>query len=144
MVRKRPLRERNKRDTLVYVALLGVSVVAVVQLLSLSELGWFLSMSVLCFALSIPALAATVYIVNLSRKGEYQYEVETLWTFLMDLAGVLFSLAGIAGLFLHLWWVAGALFVLFSVAALAISVHYFAAFAEVNAAEVSQDTEEDN
>ncbi len=143
IVQKKPLRERDKRSTLVYSALLGVSVIAVVQLLSLEELGWFLSISVLFFALAIPALTATVYIINQSRKGEYQYEVQTLWTFLMDLAGVLFSLAGITGLFLHLWWVAGVLFVLFIAAAFAILMHYLAVFTEVNAAEVLQDAEED-
>lgn len=137
--RERPGRESHRRSPLVYSALLGLSVVAVVQLAPLTELDLPLTVSVLCFALAVPALSATVYIIQSERRSDYAYEVETRWTFVMDLAGLLLSLMGIAGLFWHLWWVAGVLFVLSGVAALAVFAGYVRALSEANADEIARD-----
>lgn len=142
-LRRLPTRmvKRERRNPLVYSAFLGVAVLAVIQLLPLAELDWPLTFSVISFAISVPLLAGTVYIINTSRRADYEYEVETWGTFLMDLAGILLNLGGIMWLFWHLWWAAGVLFFLSSAVAFAIFIHYLNAFGEVNAAEVDLDAE---
>ncbi len=142
VVRRSPRRERDKRTTVAYSALLGVAVIAVLQLLPLAELDWPLTISTLSFAISVPALTATVYIINMSHRADYEYEVETRGTASMDVAGIVFSIVGVAGLFWHLWWAVGVLFILSLVAVFAVFMHYLWRFGEVNAAEVAQDVEE--
>jgi hypothetical protein len=134
VVEKRPDREGERRNQLTYSALLGVAVFAIIQLLPLAQLDAPLTISAISFAVSVPCLAGTVYIITTARRSDHEYDVETRWTFLMDLAGILLSFAGIAGLFWHLWWVAGVLFVVCSVAAFAVFVHHAKASEEVNSA----------
>lgn len=131
--------ERYRKQNLAYSALLGVAVVSVVQLVSLDELSTALRVSIVSFSLSIPLLATSAYIIFLSRKYEYGYEVETQGTRFASIAGILLVLLGIDTIFWHLWWLAGGLFIVSSGSAFAIFLYYYLMVLRANVAEIKRD-----
>jgi hypothetical protein len=59
----------------------------------------------------------------------------------MGNAGFLSGLAGVAGLFWHVWWFAGVLVVLAGIAACTVFFDWLLAFGQANAAEVAPDAD---
>lgn len=108
----------GQRQTLAYSALLGISVVTIGRLVSLSELSIPLTLSILAFALAIPLLAGTVYTIISEQRAEYKYEVSGGLAFLTDPLGVITSFGGLVLVFVHFSLIAGILFTVGSVLAL--------------------------
>ncbi len=103
-------------------ALIGLALIAIVEMLSLPVLDIPLKMSVFSFAISIPVLSAVILcmindsVFNQKPHGE---GIHRAWFF-----GVFMSFLGIAGLFFHLSLFAGLLFVVLSLTALCMTVRY--------------------
>lgn len=93
--------DRTRSDRLLFSGGLGVSVVAVTQLLQLSELSRSLSISLHFFALSIPLLSLGVLVMDQElAKGRHVHNYRAVLVAAMT--GLATTLCGVAGLFLHL------------------------------------------
>lgn len=125
--------ESSRRSALSYSALLGVSVLATVQIISLPELSTSLMLSTVCFAVAIPFLTSTVYTDISVRKEDGKYEPTGGWALLTDPLGILASWFGLTEIFIHLWWLAGMLFTLASITALAVYLQSIWTMAKANA-----------
>jgi hypothetical protein len=93
--------EKSRLDRLLFSGGLGISVVAVFQLMSMSELDWVLSFSLHCFALAIPLLSVGVVLmdVELERKNHVRNYVLVLGS---GLVGLVATVLGLVGVFVHL------------------------------------------
>ena len=91
--------EKAKEDTLVYSGLLGISVIAVVQLLGTSVIDKPLTVSLYAFAVAIPMLAISIYAV--AFEASYEYTVIPIYMDIANFGGPLASIIGTAGLFWH-------------------------------------------
>ena len=103
------LRERAREDRLVFSGALGISVLAIIQFLQLSEGNSTLSFSLQCFALSIPLCAMGVVLADweLARKRQVRND----WLYRsVGYGGLIVTGVGLVGLFLHLGNVLGTFF----------------------------------
>jgi hypothetical protein len=122
-----------------YSALLGVSVVGVMQLLQVPQLDLPLYISVIAFAVAIPMLTYGVYQVRWLQQ--YRYHIPSPWIDGMGWFAMLASLLGLIGIFWHFWWVAGTLFILCGSAVFVFALVFSSAIEKANA-EANRDSEE--
>lgn len=92
-------------DRLVFAALLGVSSIAVVEFLQFPTLYAALTISLLCFSLTIPLLAMGTFMVVFISV--YRFPREPLWFGALQVIGELAAVVGLGALVWHLYWVAG-------------------------------------
>jgi hypothetical protein len=110
----RPIKSSEVIESQVVVgALLGVDMIAVIEMLGLSFLDTPLKISLYSFASAIQALATEM--VNLVVMSRYKRELLTCYNTLAFLAGILASLFGIDMLFWHFSNKAGILFTILTV-----------------------------
>ena len=104
---------RARQDTgIAFGALVGVAIIALVQMLSVSSLDVPLKVSIYGFAVSVPSLTAVVLcLIDEARHGIAIYRTSLLW---LVVIGNLASFAGISGLFFHFSSYAGITFVTIS------------------------------
>lgn len=114
---------RARQDTrIMFGALVGVAIVALVQMLSVNSLDVSLKVSTYGFAVSIPSLTAVVLcLMDEARHGIAMYRTRLL---LLMLAGSLASFVGISGLFFHFSSYAGITFVAGSVIGFVIWIQH--------------------
>lgn len=90
----------SKENRLLCSGALGISVVAVVQLLQLSSLDTPLVVALYAFAAAIPLTAMVVYVTTLEIDNQAAAKPE--WLFLvLTLLGLVVSLVGVGALFFH-------------------------------------------
>jgi ABC-type amino acid transport system permease subunit len=96
--------DRSREDRLLFSGGLGISLLAVIQLLQLTELDWALSFSLHCFALSMPLTAMGVFLMDLelSLKRHINGYVFALT---VGIIGLVATVSGVAGLFIHLGYI---------------------------------------
>lgn len=97
----------SKSSLVIYSALLGLSIVATIQLLQVPELDLPLTISLYAFAVNIPPLA--VMILSIRDSLDYEYNVPFRWLADMGLATGLISLLAVVSIFWHFSWIAGVL-----------------------------------
>jgi len=106
--------------------LVGLGVVAVVQMLSVERLDLPLTVSIFSFAVSIPCNSANV--ICMIAKGEHgttaNSRLATAGISAVIRIGVLSSFVGISGLFFHFTKYAGIVFIVFSVLGLMLWTAY--------------------
>jgi hypothetical protein len=95
-------------------ALVGLAVVALVQMLSLNGLDLPLGVSVFSFAISIPLLSAAFISAIVETSFDYSVDKPFLLKAVM-LSGYLASLIGVSALFFHFAIYAGVIFIAGSV-----------------------------
>ena len=100
-------------DKLGVAGLLGLCIIAVIQLISIKTLNAPLWVSLCCFAVAIPLLAG--YFFMLESQTRFQVSVTKWYENLIGYAGIIIGFAGIAGLFWHFSWVVSVIFVILSV-----------------------------
>ena len=108
-----------KTHTLVTSGLVGVSVVSIVQLASISNLSASLLTAIFCFSVSIPFLAATIFI--LAHESDSTDVFQTTYYSILGICGMLLSLGGIAALFFHFHYAAGGVFIISSIVAMLLA-----------------------
>jgi hypothetical protein len=120
-----PYRRNDHRlrvDLLTYSGLLGISTVAMTQILPISPLDRALRVAVFAFAVAIPMLAASIA-VDSERAGA-PINIDTHWEYVMKQAGMLASFIGVTSIFFHFGVFAGVVF-------LAISIFAVVAWSQV-------------
>src|SRR5215208_973653 len=95
---------RTREDRLLFSGGLGISLLAVIQLLQLDELNWALSFSLHCFALSIPLTAIGVFLMDLEIAVKRPINRAGL-TLTAGIIGLVATVAGVVGLFIHLGYI---------------------------------------
>src|SRR5215813_10434791 len=90
-------------------ALAGIAVVAIVQMLSLQSLDVGLTVSVCCFAVSIPFLASLLLCKIQSER--FGFTTNNVAIGRVSDFGKIFSLVGIGALFFHFTVYAGIIFI---------------------------------
>jgi len=109
-------------DLLIYSALLGISTIAMTQILPISRLDRALCVAVFAFAVAMPSLAALI-IVDREKMGK-PINIDTHWELVMSVAGVLSGIVGVTSIFFHFGVFVGVVF-------LAISIFAFLAGRQV-------------
>ena len=97
-------------DQVAFGALVGVNVIAVVELLGLSQLDNSLRVALYCFAISIPLLCA--YLININFANSYEHLTSCWYNVGAMAVGSLASIAGMASIFWHFSSTLGLLFVI--------------------------------
>jgi len=107
-------------------ALAGVDIIAVIQLTSVTQLDEPLRVALYCFAVGIPVLC--LYLVSMALlMGEKADMVEVMWYHLGAMAiGPLASLGGLSALFYHFSAIMAVIFAALSLAVLWMVLHYIA------------------
>ena len=108
-----------KTHTLVTSGLVGVNVVSVVQLASNANLSTSLLAAIFCFSISIPFLAATIFI--LTHESDSTDAFQTTYYSILGICGMFLSLGGIGALFFHFHYAAGGVFIVSSIVAIALA-----------------------
>lgn len=108
-----PDHHRTQNRIIFFSALLGVSVIALVQLLPIPvrELGTLRQISAHAFSVAIPLLAFAV--VTRRYTTEYKYAFDSWWDGAVTIFGTLAALVGMLCMFLYFSPFAGACFVVF-------------------------------
>ena len=104
-------------------ALVGLGVIAIVQMLSMQSLDVPLTVSLYSFAVSIPSLSA-VFLCMREEIKHRVYPADQGWVNLLVIIGGLASSIGIGGLFFHFDNYAGIIFIIVSVLGLVVWFHY--------------------
>jgi len=106
--------EQYRRDSelnaIVVSALLGISIIAITQLLQTSPDN-FLLVSTYAFAIAIPVLTAHLALHRDATRRRYDVEWGHDWLFL---TGLIAPMAGVVSLFWHFSYIAGVLFLIAS------------------------------
>ena len=127
MVRKKiTIHKRN--NTLISSGLIGVGVIAIVQISSINPLSKSLLVAVFCFSISIPFLAAMLWVLAQltdDMKAPLTGYFRTLYSF-----GFIFSFAGIAAVFFHFHYVVGIIFLVSSILAVVCAVVFLTRFSQ--------------
>jgi len=109
MSRRKKSAEKDAVDErLLFGALLGLGIVVVVQLISLRRLDRSLTLSLYCFAVSIPLLS--MRLVNSLMFTYFEYDVSVWYNRISPLIGGFAALLGLNALFWHFSRIAGFLF----------------------------------
>ena len=117
--------------------LLGLAVVTLVQLLQVEEpLDVSLTVSVYCFAISIPILALRV--MAKTRESQFEYLVKIWWVEGTLYVGLLASFVGFVAVFFHFSYIVGALFLCFGIAAVVVDLVYSNILVAINEQETSE------
>jgi hypothetical protein len=111
-----------RENLLIYSALLGISTVAMTQILPISPLDRALRVAVFAFAVTIPLLAGSIMIERI--KMSEPINIDTRLEAVMNLAGILASVVGITSIVFHFGVFAGVVF-------LAISIFAVVAWSQV-------------
>ena len=89
----------SKENRLLFSGALGISVVAVIQLLQLSSFDTALVVSLICFAISIPLTAMSVYVSTLEIDNKEA--ANSNWFMGFSALGLGATLGGLISLFFH-------------------------------------------
>jgi hypothetical protein len=111
----RPTQISKPKAALIFSALIGVGIISIVQITSVTALSKSLRVAVFCFSISIPFLAAVLYIL-VHLDDDVVVYIPNYFRFIY-LNGILFSFAGIAAIFFHFHRVFGIIFILASMLA---------------------------
>lgn len=123
MAEHHPQNNHSKRETeIVCGALIGLNVVATIEMLSINTLNKRLFVSLFCFALSIPALA-WIMMILLTESSEWPILHKNQFHVVLA-AGSLLSLTGLAAIFFYFSILVG---VVFSAACIIAIVMWFRA-----------------
>jgi carbon starvation protein CstA len=123
----------EKRDygrRLIFGGLIGVSVVAVIELINTTVWDRSLRLALYFFAASIPILAMSIVVDTL--KSHFKYSVTPAYMFYANLSGITLTLIGLTALFWHLSSLSAVIFFISSISALAITITYHRLLRTVN------------
>ncbi|HYH66969.1 MAG TPA: hypothetical protein VD866_19900 [Urbifossiella sp.] len=131
MGKQRVNKERTATVRRRTVAVLGLCLVALVQLLTVksNELDIPLTVALSCFAVAIPLLTARIVILEIEEELEY---TQLFWYETMFIVAILPAFAGVAAGFWHFDWWLGAIFLVSSVVAMATVAHFQSVIEELN------------
>jgi hypothetical protein len=102
----------SNKGRLLFTALLGVSIIAVIQMAGRAQLDRPLLFSRYCFAVAVPFLASFVWIVDLISDSEKLFEA---WYYnFVGIVGSSASLLGIGATFWHFSRIVGIVFIVCS------------------------------
>jgi len=131
---KYPLSEtQHREDMLIYSGLLGIAVIAVVQLLGAPAIDRSLTVSLYAFAVAVPMLAVSIY--GLTVELGYKYAVMPAYMEIAHFGGALAAITGTAGIFWHFSRLIGLTFLSISVLAVIFAWKNDEALKEANASE---------
>lgn len=99
-------------------ALLAMSVFTVIQLLEQDSLDSFLKISWYCFAVAIPLLVATIFVISIEIMMLPTTILHSKYVIGIRFMGYITALVGILMLFFHFSWVGGFLFLISIIIAL--------------------------
>lgn len=128
------IHRRSEHNKIACGALVGLGVIAIVQMLSVNSLDAPLKVSVWSFAFSIPSLSV-MFMCSITEsqfgfttnKKIYAWALGDLWYF-----GHLASFVGISGLFFHFSIIAGLIFVVTTVFGFTVFVEFDRALDELS------------
>jgi hypothetical protein len=120
----------NRRMQGVAGGLVGVAVIAVFQLLTLSSLDKRLTVSLYCFATSIPLLS--FFVQSKVAESWYTNSVSFWYTVLPLLIGATIWFVGLAAVFFHFSIIVGLIFSLLAILGVISVTRYQALLEEVN------------
>jgi predicted membrane protein len=113
---------------LVVAGLLGASVVAIVQLSSVSSYDLPLLVAGFAFAISVPTL--TIVLLMLEADLKTGKRAETWYDMPLFLSGLVSAGVGFGAVFWHLHWAAGVILSAFTIAGIAFVIAYDEALAK--------------
>jgi len=122
--------ESLKFEEIITAALIGISTVAVIQLLGQSLLDKPLIISLYCFAISIPMLA--VYSLIILMKPKFKLHRDTWAEMTIVLLGSFGAIVGVGAIFSHFSQSIGISFIVASVVGMALVVVWRAKISEIN------------
>ena len=95
-------------------ALLGVDVISLVQLTSISSLSTPVLVAIFCFAVSVPFLSGALFGLVYERESDVDFR--TTGHSILFHVGTILSVGGIAAIFFHFHYAAAAVFIISIVA----------------------------
>ena len=105
--------EGGKEERLICTALLGVSIVSVVEFVGRTDLDLPLRVSLYCFAVAIPFLTAYLMVLNVSSRIEH---IAGKWYLnALGISAILGALAGVGAVFWHFSRIIGLVFIACSI-----------------------------
>ena len=108
----------KQNNTLVLSGLIGAGLISVVQLTSVSVLSRSLLVAAFCFSVSIPVMAAAIFVVNKESDKPVRATASYVTLFV---TGILLSVSGISALFYHFHYIAGTAFIVSAIVASALA-----------------------
>lgn len=123
--------EDNRQEEALSGALIAVGVIAVIEMLGLVSLDRPLTVSLYCFATSIPVLVLNILLLMSESHGN-RFSADTWYRAFAFIFGSLFSLIGTGALFYHFSMLAGSLFTFVSFVGLVMVFHYSAKLFDAN------------
>jgi hypothetical protein len=96
-----------------YSGLLGISTVAMTQILPITPLDRALRVAVFAFAVAIPLLAGSIMAER--EKTRTPINIDTSLELVMNLASMLASVVGVTSIFFHFGVLVGVVFLAFSI-----------------------------
>lgn len=112
-----------KSERSLYTGLLGVSIVSMIELLGASSIGMALIASISAFALAIPLLCFSLYVVM--QEAKYTYSVQPWYLDSANAVGVLAAYCGLLALFCHFSVAMGILFFGSSICSLVCGYRFY-------------------
>lgn len=130
MKRRKVNEEKRKRLQLINTSLIGFCAVAITQILTLENLDIFLTISMYCFALSLPFLVARFF--QLLEESYHKYTINVWYNSLITVVAMVVPIVGIGAIFLHFSWTISIVFLLGVIIAFLIFVDFLAKIETAN------------
>jgi len=112
-----------EHDRLLTAGLAGFCAVAVIELLAIEVLDNTLTISMYCFCIALPVLI--MHLANISMEFQIEYKAVVSFESTIVKIASFIAFGGIITLFWHFSWIIGFLFLVCSISAFFIHIHFY-------------------